>query len=314
MMILSTLLLSSVTVTLPTEAAVLGSEITLGEIAVISGAEPEQLTRLQAFTLGYSPTPGYSRVLQDWKIQHQLATEFNGVEFTLSGSRNCRVLPKVATVEASALEGAARTALTAMLSGEDIELKLTSDLGDETVPQGMQGRELNAMTQSATVAASPNATGVWSVPVQILVDGVAYRTVWVDYAVTIFRVMPVLGRSVLKGQPIQAGDIIMKRARLNDPSDKGALSVANLLGAVAKRSLAANTPITGRDVTRAVAVKRGESIAVVVRKGAITVETYGVALTNAFIGERAVVRLNDSLKELTVQVTAKGRGEVILPN
>jgi flagella basal body P-ring formation protein FlgA len=314
MIILSTLLLSSVTVTLPTEAAVLGSEITLGEIAVITGAEPEELTRLQAFTLGYAPTPGYSRVLQDWKIQRQLSNEFTGVEFNLLGSRNCRVLPKVATVEAHAIEHTARTALGAMLSGQDIEVKLISELSDESVPQGLQGRELNALPQSASVASSQSVTGVWSMPVQILVDGTAYRTVWVDYNVTIFQVMPVLARSVLKGQPIQAGDIVMKRARLVEANSERILGVADLMGSIAKRSLSANTSLTARDVTRAMAFKRGETVAILVRKGAIRVETYGVALTDAFVGERAVVRLSESQKEITVQVTAKGQGQVVLPH
>ena len=47
MLILGTLLLSNITITLPSEVSVMGSEITLGQIATITGADEAQIARVK---------------------------------------------------------------------------------------------------------------------------------------------------------------------------------------------------------------------------------------------------------------------------
>ena len=55
MLFSGSLLLGGVTVTLPMEAHVRGTEIELGEIAQVVGADPEEVDRVAALELGYAP-------------------------------------------------------------------------------------------------------------------------------------------------------------------------------------------------------------------------------------------------------------------
>ena len=92
MLILATLLLSNITVTLPAEASVEGSEITLGQIATITGADPEEVARIAAIELGYAPSPGFTRVVQGWKVEAQLETK--GVTVTVGDAARSWIAQK----------------------------------------------------------------------------------------------------------------------------------------------------------------------------------------------------------------------------
>jgi flagellar basal body P-ring formation protein FlgA len=309
MILLPTLLLAGVTITLPEEAFVLGSEISLGEIATIEGAKPAQLERLEAFQLGYAPSPGYSRALQDWKIQGQLMKAFSDIEFEVTGSNVCRIRPTVATVKGVELQDAAKKVLENMLDGEDMTLRLVHNLDDEIVPQGLSGRRIVIEPSTTTISSSTTATGTWSVPIQILVDGLPYRTVWATYDVTLYRDMPVLRRDIQKGEPILAADMVIRRSPLTAPSNEKPMQVSELHGATANRQLSMNRPVGRRDVTRAKAIKKGETVSLVVKNGTILVKTYGTALTDAYIGDTTKVQISGTTKELAVTVVAMGSVE-----
>ena len=63
-LMIAAMLLGGVTVVLPAESTVRGTEVSLGEIAQVSGSDAAQVERVRAVDLGYSPTPGYSRVVK----------------------------------------------------------------------------------------------------------------------------------------------------------------------------------------------------------------------------------------------------------
>jgi hypothetical protein len=61
---IAAMLFGGVTVVLPAESTVRGTEVSLGEVALVSGPDAAQVERVRAFDLGYTPTPGYSRVVR----------------------------------------------------------------------------------------------------------------------------------------------------------------------------------------------------------------------------------------------------------
>ena len=179
--------LTTVTVTLPMEAQVDGSEITLGEIATVEGENAELVARVEAFALGYAPSPGYSRVIQGWQLEQRVRKEFENLDLVFDGKAACRILPTVAVISAAEIEEAARQSLVALFAGQDVEIRLKGELDDERVPVGRESRELSA--EPNTAAMKP---GSWSVPVRIEIDGVPYRTVWTAFQVDLYQVMPVM--------------------------------------------------------------------------------------------------------------------------
>lgn len=301
------LFLSTVTVTLPAEVQVRGSEMTLGEIATVVGEDPALVERVESFALGYAPSPGYSRVIQRWQIEQRVRKQFDGLELTFDGKVACRILPQVATITAAEIEAEARQALTALFTGRDVEVELKGKLEDQQVPAGLQTREL--VSQPSAAKAQP---GSCSIPVDIQIDGIPYRTVWTSFEIELYQVVPVMKRDIAPGQTIGAGDVVMQRAALSAGKGNAPMDRMALVGSTAKRLLRAGAPVAERDIQRVLAIQRGETVALLVKNGLVTVSTEVVAIQDAYLGDLVPIRTFGSSRELTAKVVGAGRLELRL--
>jgi flagella basal body P-ring formation protein FlgA len=315
--LLATLLLSTptaslgnenvVTVEIPIEASVDGSEMTLGDVAKISSEVESQAEAVRGFSLGYAPAPGYSRVIQRWRLQQQLAKEFPRLEVEFEGKAACRVWPRTAEITPAELELTARKALAEQFSSSDAEVELHGELSAEVVPAGRSTRRLEADLANGSLT-----SGTLNVPVAIYVDEVKYRTVWIPFDVTIFREVPVLRRTIPLGGTIEAGDLELRRVAIDASFERELLSPSMLIGASARRALASGKPVSVRDVVRALAVKTGETITLKVRNGRVVVRTKVLALSDGFIGDVVALRTLETGKELTARITSPGNVEMNL--
>lgn len=301
------LLLSNITVTLPDEVQVRGAEMTLGEVATITGEDLAAVERLRQYSLGYAPSPGYSRVVQGWQLEQRLEREFAGVQIDFAGKPACRVSPSVTTIPKSELETVALDAMKKIFEGADVEIHLAAKLQDQTVPQGLKGRELVA--EPTSQAQKP---GSWTVPVKILIDGLPYRTIWASYRVDLFGLMPVLKRDVAAGEELQLADVVMRRAPLNAAASLKPLNGTTLAGSKARRLLRAGEPVGVADVTRRLAVSRGETVILVVNNGMVRVSTEVVALRDGYIGDQVPIQTYGMGKELTAKAVGVGQLELKL--
>ena len=312
-MLFASLLLSTVTITLPAEATVSGAEITLGEIATLRGDDPAEVARLAGLSLGYAPAPGYTRVFPQWKIESLARQQVAGLEVELAGEIACRVAPTTAVVTAAELGETARAALAELLTGQDVEIGLAEELQDELVPKGRVGVALEPLAGQASMSSS-RSRGRWSVPVQILVDDMPYRTVWVPFEVVVYRVVPVLVRDVPRGAKIGREDIVERRCALASVEGQSLLSAIELDGATARRQLSKDQPVGPNDVARVVAVQKGETVNLTVVNGTIVVKTNVITLQDGYVGDVIHIRVPTSEKELTAKVVGTGQVRIELSN
>ncbi|MFT7669347.1 MAG: flagella basal body P-ring formation protein FlgA [Planctomycetota bacterium] len=312
MLLLGTLLLSGVAITLPSKALVDGTEITLGQIAAVTGDDPEEVAKIRSLELGYAPSPGFSRVVEAWKIDAQVTRMFKTIDVSFVGENSCRVQPAVAIITGTELHETAHKMLERFFAEEDVMIRSVGTLHDEKVPKGMYGRSLYSELGSGASTGTKQNAGNWSVPVQILVDGAPYRTVWTEFEVQIYKVIPVLGRDVAQGQAIGRGDMVMKRTAITAGFNANMLRERDLIGALAKRPLRKDEPIASKDVMRIPAIKKDELATLSVVKGGISVTVQVAALEDGFLDDQISVQVSGSLKELTVTVAARGRLELVL--
>ena len=91
MALMTTLLLAGVTVSLPMEADVHGTEILLGDVATISGEDAAEVSAVEGLSLGYAPAPGYSRLLQRHRLEQLVDRKLPDVVIAFRGEPACRV-------------------------------------------------------------------------------------------------------------------------------------------------------------------------------------------------------------------------------
>ncbi len=287
-MLLAKLILSGVTVTLPMEATSRGTELTLGEIATITGADAALVEQVESLDLGYAPQPGFSRLLHAQRIQQTLARELPGVQVRLVGESAIRVRPEVARIASAQIRAAAEAELARAFAERDVTYEPNGKIADVTVPAGSAPPVVRARLDTTEAK-----TGTIAVPVEILVDGEIYRTVWSNWKTVRWETMPVLKRAVRGGQRLQPYDLENRRVRV-EVTQRKALPASLLAGAIAARDLNVGTPVTEADIHRPTVVTQGDGILLEVRKGAVTARVAATALESGAVGDRIRVRASGS--------------------
>ncbi len=303
---LLSLLLSSVTVTVPMEATVRGTEIELAEIASIEG-DARWVAELGSIELGYAPAPGYSRLLRVDKIQSLLHERLPEVQVRFAGHTVCRVRPEVRQIPVADLEQVARAELRRAFAGTDLTFQLAESLPQTMVPAGDGAVQLRARPLSG-----PRASGLTSVAVEVAVDDAVYRTVWTTWKVEVWQTRSVLARPVRAGQALEPSMFERRRVLLRRGVEREALGEGMLPGAVATRDLMAGAVITATDVHRPTVLQLGDQIYLLVRKGGIQARVPAVALDSGAVGDRVRVRMNHSPKEMSALVRSADLVEVNL--
>ena len=303
-MIVGTLLLAGATLVLPQEAKVRGTEIALDAIAEIRCTDHALRARLSKHPLGWAPAPGYTRTIARWQLARELGRAFPEVEFAWDGAESTRVLPEVEHIPGASLVAVAEAALRADLAGQDSEVRLVEAPHDQDVPLARTRSELRAGRARSELAA-----GVRSVPVEVWIDGSLHRTVWTSFEIGLWSEQPVLLRAVRRGEPIDAGAFVVRRARVGAGGPAG-IGPDALVGANARRDLPAGTTPTEQDVERARLVRPGDAIQLEVRKGAVVARAPAIAREGGSLGDRVRVTSSSGQREVVARVA--GRGLVVV--
>lgn len=291
---LSLLGLGGVSVELPAASTSKGLEISVAEVAKVTGDDAEAVALVQAASLGYAPAPGYHRTLRADLIQASLRQSLPGVDVRVTGAPRCRVTPEVQTVKGMDVQVAAAVKLRESLAGQDAEAKVTGPVPDVHIPTSDQPWRLVVPTITGSVF-----PGIRTVPVQIWLDQQLYRTVQVSFQVTIWQRRAVLRRAINAGEPLHAGLFQVKRVAVDGAQGMLALKLEALGGSVALKALAAGATVTERDVHREVVVHRGDHVTIRVIKGNVAVSDVGIAKTDGRVGERVEVTLKSTGRELS---------------
>lgn len=304
-----TTILAAITIVLPMEAEVRGSEIELGEVATIQGATAEELALLEDLELGRTPTPGYSRVLTPADVQAHVRRVLPGAEVTYAGRRACRIELATHAITPPMISAAVHAELAAVVGARDITWEPLDKLATLEVPLGQGGAE----PRLEVVLGAPRlTTGPLPVEVRLLVDDELYRSVRARWDVTVWETLPVLTRNLPAGSRVLPTHFELERVALPAEGRGAVLMPAAMDGVVARRSLVAGSVVLDGDVDRPSVVHEGEQLTLLVKKGSIEARVQVIATATAAVGDRIRVRRLSGGVELHAIVRSKELCEVVL--
>ena len=289
----------AVTITLAMEAYARGTEVELGEIAQIVGAEEALVKTVQAIELGYAPAPGYSRLFRADRILATVKREVPLADVRFAGQRAVRVFPAVEQISGDEIVRAANEHLLESYADREMAFELRDEVVGVDVPAGAEKREFRVR-----IVNEVDSSGFLSVPVEVLVDGVRYRTVWTTWTVTVFATRPVLAQRVRAGQVLRPSMFVRRRVEVKAGEKKG-LAAEMLNGSVALHDLIPGQSVTPLDVRRPVVVQLGESIFLRVRNGPIEAKVPAIALEAGAVGDRVRVRVSEGAQELVATIESR---------
>ena len=296
---------ADVVVTLPASASSRGLEILARDVAAVRGEDPEIVRRVAAASLGYAPAPGYARVLRADLVEASLRRSLPGVDLEVRGAPRCRVTPEVTTVTAQEIAAKASEAMRAALAGVDAEAVPEGGVTDLQVPVG--DGELRLV---ASAGDGPLVPGLRPVEVQVWLGPKLYRTLHVPFRLSVWQRRAVLRRALNVGDALRPDLFEVKRIPVRDSSGLQALEPDMIAGAIAVRPLGEGSFVTEHDVHRRVVIEQGDQITVRVTKGSVAVQDVAIAEGAGRMGERVVVRLRSTGRQLVAVVRGPQLAEV----
>lgn len=297
------LLAVGVTIKLPAEAKVSGTELSLGAVATIECDDPALAARIGATRLGYAPAPGYSRVLDAAALLRQARAAAPEASIQIEGAGACRVLPETERVVGDEIAKAARNALQTYLSAQnlaDCTLEPLSALGDVEVPRGVRACSLEVAPQPERASFAPA-----TVAVRLVVDGQTYRTVYSNWSVKAWREQPVLLKPLRAGEVLEPGAFELRRMPIEAGAVSSLLDAAQVIGAAATRPLDAGKALVAGDLVRPQIVQKGDVVILAVRSGAVNVRTPATASQAGARGDRIKVVVQSTGREINAVVESR---------
>lgn len=296
------------TVNVNAEATVTGPYVTLGEVAEISGGNPDRVRMLRELRLGSAPQPGQRMVLTAETLGMRLAgtgADFGGVIWQvppnltiITAGQNIsgdRLVAEAAAIIRQRLGTAGENdvTVTALGTPQDVVAPLGQAAFKVELPQGIR---LNVPT-IAQVAVS--------------LDGRQFTTVAVKFGIKAYQNVVVAARNIGAAEVITADSLRFERLEVGRMA--GYLTDAQkAIGLMARRQIAAGMPLTEAALDKPPLVKPGNTVLIVAKIGDITVTASGKVLQQGGEGEVVRVQNVSSNRILTARVVDSATVEVII--
>lgn len=282
---------------------VTGSTVTLGDIATVQTETKEMADRIKRITVCSSPLPGKSRVVSRDQVITALKRSgiYDSIQLLcpqcVNVSRSCTTVKGDVIFEAVRQFVLNAQAWPGTVSVEPIRLPTP-----EIVPVGQL--ELR-------VKPGPRAIGRGRhyVPVEILIDGQAYRVVTVPVLIRMIAKVPVSSRAIARNELLDPSNTAWEEREvtlLPDDIVIGELASTWMAsapipqGVVLRRQWLSEPPV----------IKSGNEVEVVVTSGAVRVTDKGIAIQDGQIGDKIKVRLQRGSQEIRATVKGPGMTEI----
>jgi flagella basal body P-ring formation protein FlgA len=293
-----------VTVSLSDTVTVEREQLTLGDVAQISGNELWR-SRLQQLALGTAPRAGLSRRLEREVIE-ALIRERHGRALTIAwdGAEKVTVKRTAAEHAANKFIEPARDYLVRHLRERHADVvRIDAVPVGALKPLALPSGEMSLAVRQIRGDALAKRVCVW---VDVSVDGVAVASLPIWFAVSVHRPAVVVTRNLTRHDRLSANDV---RIEERDVAGLAAIPMAvdaSFTTMRVRQPIAQGQMLLRTDVEAAPSVLRNQEIQVQVRSGGVIIETSGIAMQEGRVGDRVAVRNPGSQKDYVARVISEG--------
>lgn len=167
-------------------------------------------------------------------------------------------------------------------------------------------------TLSLQIAEGTRLAGRSNVPVQILIDGRKFRTIFPRLDIKVLRSALVAKRAIARGQTPAPGDVELKKLPVAGNSEAPLVKLDDVATAEAARDIPAGTALTAAMFKLPTLIKRGQVVDVQVVSGDLVILSRGEAHANGVQGQMIRVMNLESKREFNARVVGPDRVEVKL--
>ena len=288
------------TIAVRPECTVAAATCTIGDMAMVQGADVGATRKVNALTVCSTPLPGKSRKVQ--RQQVVIALRGGGMA---DGTYQLLCPPEVIvtrdqfTVTGQTLFDAAKSFAQASASWPGTTVIEPMRLpANQQVPAGNLETRVKAGTK--TVRKGQN-----SIPVEIVVNGQIYRMVQVTVNVKVLAQVLVARQAIKRSETISGTNTTVEQRDITRLPDD-VLFEAPSSDSIAYMPIPQGAVIRGQWVSVPPAVKAGDSVMVIVESEGVRVADKGTAAQDGRPGDKIKVRLSGDAREIRGTVVEPG--------
>ncbi len=302
-----------VVVALRPQATAEAADVTVGQVAAVSGGPAELRRRVAALDVAaLSGTAPAVLVSRDQVAYRLRLAGLEPADFRLEGARAVLVRPAHRQLTEDDLAGAAREFLLrrAPWPAQDVALRLAQPVDVPDLPLGPDDK----VRFEPELADGRHLLGTVSVTVGVVVNGERRAAVPVLLELRLYQTVAVTTRRVERGEALTKDNLVPDRRPL-DGSAQYLTFAEGAAGKRAKRALQPGQALTAADAEAgaeegAVLIRPRQVVKLVARSGGLRVSALGEAMEEGRAGQIIRVRNVDSKAVVHGRVTEAGVVEV----
>jgi flagella basal body P-ring formation protein FlgA len=287
--------------------SVLGNQKTvlLGDIAELTGFEPDVLSLLKNIEIIDTPETGAARHFTNIGFAQILRQKLTHIDdsdqIDLKIPNEVVISKKNLKITRLEIETELLLELKKQCENCDFELSnLVMPIINQDLPSG-------ATWKIKVGAQIPR--GSFSLPLEVKYDDSTRRLYWLGGTLNVRRLVPVAKHNITVGENIKADDFRLEKHEITFINDSIAIE-DDLKVAVAVRSIMANQVIEASAIRKPSAIRYGDIVRVVIGEEGWQVSMEGVAQQNAYKGDMLKVKIGRSQKIISGIAMDKGLVEV----
>lgn len=289
------------------QATVKGPSFTLGDIAVISVADPSLKSLIARMRIGVSPMPGNWRELTKATIRDQLArTGILNPSISIVCPPVVRIYRESQSIGQTFIETRLRNYIidNAPWTREEIEITGVSRVGNIILPSGELEIVIRPRGSSLYIGRSPFT-------VEMLVDGQSARQIIMQVNISVYREAVIATAPVPAHEVIGPDDVELRRVDISTARGKTFSSIDKVIGMAATTYLQPGRIVTRGAIRQPILVRRGKSVELVAKAGGFVIRTVGIAQQDGRRGDVIRVLNTGSKKIIAAIVTGHQKATVL---
>jgi flagellar basal body P-ring formation protein FlgA len=303
-------LAAGVTVAVNPETALAGTQMSLGDLAVISGDDSDKVRALRELKLGSAPLPGTRLVLNADMLIARLKTA--GADLS-NGSWQ---IPPMITINAIGQTVSSQTLLA--MATEAVKHRLsTPDAADVAVSEYVPGRDVlvppGLVSYKVELPHGIHFVTPTTANVIVCTDGRPFTIVSVKLIVKAYRNVVVAARNLASLEPITPDCLRFERWDIGTLTGYFTDS-EKIVGLRTRRPVSAGVPLSEAAVERPPLVHHGSAVIILAQMGGITVSANGQALQEGSEGSVIRVQNLNTNKIVNARVIDGATVQVIIYN
>ena len=283
-----------------------GQQVTIGDIAVVNCKDAKFAEKLCAVHVCPSPIAGHNRILT--RDQVLIALRRGGIldaSVNLLSPAKAIVTRAATTVPGQAIFDAVRDYVMANKTWEGTaEVEAVRLPSDQILPSGTPELRVRDNGQKPR-------KGRCGIPVEIVVAGRVYSTVYVSVNVRVFALVIVATQAIPRGTEITAANTSTETREITFVSEDS-LNRMPESGALAAQAIASGTVIRRKWITEPAAIHSGDKVVVVAKGENVSIADKGIAAADGKAGDIIKVRLNGESRVVRGRVAGPGLVEIQL--